>query len=34
MKRLQHLFATSLMVLTALSLSACRANLGNLFDLW
>lgn len=34
MKRLHQIFATSLMVLTALSLSACRANLGNFFDLW
>lgn len=34
MKRYQNLGKTLLMVLAALAMTACRANLGNFFDLY
>lgn len=34
MKRYQKLAFTVLMAVATFALSACRANLGNFFDLW
>lgn len=34
MKRFEKYATTLFLVLAAMSMTACRANLGNLFDLW
>ncbi len=34
MKRFQNIATTLVLLMAALSMTACRANLGNFFDLW